>query len=146
MARNQGQFKNGNIPWNKNISFDAGGRSILTRFKPGNVPPNRKPVGTMRKNTDGYWEIKIEPGKYKYRLLHRVIWQSHHKMVPPKGTAIIFVDGNKDNLSIDNLKLVTRAELAVKNQRHNLPAELKEVIFLKRSITQKINKKNQNTR
>jgi len=73
--------------------------------------------------------------------LHREVWKQHHGQYPPAGTAIVFVDGNKQNCDINNLKLLTRKELMQRNSIHNLPEQLKEVLALKRAIVRKINGK-----
>jgi hypothetical protein len=38
------------------------------------------------------------------RRLHRVIWEQHHGSIP-EGYKLYFKDGNKENLSVDNLYL-----------------------------------------
>jgi len=110
-----GCFEKGSRPWN------AGTKGVMrpnrTTFKKGNVPPNRKPVGTERVDSkDGYILVKInETNPYtgfptRYKLKHIVIWERVHGPVP-KGMAVIFKDGNKRNFDLDNLALVSRAEL-----------------------------------
>lgn len=80
-----------------------------TMFKKGNVPGNHRPVGSERVNVDGYIEIKVkEPSKW--RLKHNVVWEQHHGKIP-KGSVVIFLDRDKMNVSIDNLKMITRSEL-----------------------------------
>lgn len=46
---------------------------------------------------------------------HRQLWQSTHGP-QPAGTVIVFIDGDHDHLSLDNLALLTRAEQARLNQ------------------------------
>ena len=46
---------------------------------------------------------------------HRLIWEAAHGP-QPKGTAIVFIDGDTDHLALDNLACVTRAELVRLNQ------------------------------
>ena len=52
----------------------------------------------------------------RWALKHRVVWEQHHKKKIPKGSVIIFADGNKNNLNIENLICVTRNELKVLNK------------------------------
>lgn len=125
-------------PMNKGKKFYAGGRSIQTQFKPGSVPINRRPVGSTRITRDGYIEIKTEEGMGKFSLLHREIWKQRHGSYPPAGTALLFKDGNKQNCTISNLEMVTRAELMNKNSVHRFPEELKQVIALKVVLRRKI--------
>ena len=135
-----GQFLPHRDPPNKGKHFRAGGRSAETRFKPGQVPANWKPVGSTRITVDGYLEIKTEEGMHKWRLLHREVWKQHHGKYPPPGTALIFKDGNKLNCrDISNLELVTRKQLMQRNTVHNLPESLKEVVRLRASIIRRIN-------
>ena len=44
-----------------------------------------------------------------------MIYEKHHGKVP-KGSAVIFLDGDKRNFDIDNLYLVTRSQLAMLNK------------------------------
>jgi len=109
-----GRFRPGDIPYNKGKKkWYAGGEA--TQFKSGNRPWNYKPVGTERTNTDGYVEIKIaDPKTWKGK--HLIIWEQSHGPVP-KGYAVIFADGNKQNVVLENLLLVSRRELAVLNKK-----------------------------
>lgn len=129
----------GSLPWNKGIRFEAGGKSGVTRFKPGSIPPNWRPVGSTRITRDGYVEIKTAEGMFKWRLRHREVWKEHHGEYSPRGTAIIFRDGNRQNCDIDNLELLTRKQLMARNSIQNYPDEIKEVTHLRASITRKIN-------
>ena len=108
------RFKPGHIPYNKGVK---GIRvSIATEFKPGHMPVNHKPVGSERINRNGYIEIKIrEPRTWAAK--HRVIWEKANGPIP-KGHVILFADGNKLNLSLDNLLIVSRGELAVMNHEN----------------------------
>ena len=87
-----------------------------TEFKKGAMPPRYMPVGSTRVNSDGYTLIKIEDPK-KWRSLHVYEWEKVNGPVP-KGSVVIFGDGNKQNFAIDNLILVKQSELAVLNRRH----------------------------
>lgn len=109
-----GYYPKGNIPWNKGLKWDSGGRSHETRFKPGNVPHNHRPVGSERINTEGYVDIKIaDPNKWKPK--HIILWESLYGP-KPKGCKIIFADGNKLNIVPENLLLVSDNELCRMNQ------------------------------
>lgn len=129
----------GSTPWNKGTTYRAGGRSSLHRFKPGAIPKNRRPVGSTRINVEGYVEIKIAEGNFQWRPLHRENWKKIHGEYPPRGTALTFKDGNKQNCDIDNLELLTRKQLMARNSIQNYPDEIKEVTHLRAIITRKIN-------
>lgn len=137
-----GLKRRGSVPWNKGLRYIAGGRSPETRFKPGSIPKNRRPVGSVRLNVEGYWEIKIAEGRNKWILLQREIWKQHHGEYPPRGSVIVFRDGNKDNCrDISNLELMTRKQLMARNTVHNLPESLKQVVRLRATLIRKINDK-----
>ena len=106
-------YKKGSVPWNKGKKGYMGANR--TSFKPGNIPANWKPVGSERIDTEGYALIKIAEPK-KWALKHRIIWEEHHKKKIPIGSVIIFADGDRSNLSIENLICVTREELKVLNK------------------------------
>lgn len=105
-------YKKGSIPWNKGKRGCMGANK--TSFKKGNRPKNWKPIGTER-IIDGYTFIKIADPR-KWALKHRIIWEEYHKKNIPRGSVIIFADGDKSNLSIENLICVTKNELKVLNQ------------------------------
>ncbi|MCR4442172.1 MAG: HNH endonuclease signature motif containing protein [Peptococcaceae bacterium] len=107
------RFQKGLVPWNKGKKGVGGWPP--TQFKKGHMPANYRPVGSERVNVDGYVEIKIaDPNKW--RLKHQIIWEQVHGPIP-RGHAIIFGDGNKLNLSPDNLILVSRKQLVRMNQK-----------------------------
>lgn len=146
---NKGQFKPGNTPWNKGKKFNCGGRSIETHFKPGSIPPNCKPVGTLRINPDGHLLIKTENGRHKWKRLAHVTWRQHHGSYPPPGTVIILKNGQHtdpaSNQDINNLLLLKRGQLMQQNSRHNLPEPIKELMTIKAQITRQINKTQKRT-
>lgn len=107
------KYQKGHTPWNPK-GTKRPGFSNKGSFKKGHVCKNKKPVGTERINRDGYIEIKAaNPSTWK--LKHRLIWEEHYGPIP-KNHVIIFADGNKLNLDINNLIMVTNAELMRINQ------------------------------
>ena len=107
-----GQFEKGQTSWNKDTKGLT--KANKTSFKKGNIPKNHKPVGSERITKDGYTEIKVaEPSKW--RLKQRVIWEEYNGKIP-SNSVIIFADGDKSNICIDNLLLVTRKQLSVLNR------------------------------
>lgn len=108
-----GRFKKGRHPWNKGMKgLNIGSKE--TQFKKGHTPPNHRAVGSERVTGDGYIEIKIaEPNIWRGK--HIIIWEKHNGPVP-KGHAVIFGDGNRKNLDIDNLILVSRQQLLALNK------------------------------
>ncbi|WP_339124329.1 HNH endonuclease [Fusobacterium nucleatum] len=85
-----------------------------TRFKKGFTPWHTKELYSERLDKDGYILIKIaEPNKWVRK--HRWLYEQEHGAIP-ENSVIIFADGNKNNLNIDNLLCVTRNELKVLNK------------------------------
>ena len=109
-------FKKGHIPANKGKKGICGRGCEKTWFKKGQTPSNHKPVGSERIDSkDGYVLIKVaEPRTWKHK--HRVIWEQHHGPIP-KDYVVIFLDGDKQNLDINNLALITRNELKIMNNQ-----------------------------
>lgn len=108
------QFKKGHTPHNKGKHFSCP-ESERTQFKKGNKPWNYKPVGSERVSAEGYLEVKIEDPR-KWKMKHLIIWEQQHGPIP-KGYVVIFADRNKQNLSIENLIMVSRKELLILNRR-----------------------------
>lgn len=126
-----GHFKKGQKSWNHGKKGLTGANK--TSFKKGNVPPNRKPIGSERIDTkDGYVLVKVAeedpntgfPTRYKYK--HIVLWERDHGKIPD-GKVVIFKDGDKRNFAPDNLGIISRAELLYLNGNgySDLPNELK---------------------
>jgi len=107
---------------------------LETQFKKGRLPHNTKPIG-YRSMRDGYWVERTEKG---FEFVHVLIWKQHYGDIP-KGLFIVFKDRNQQNLVIENLELIDRAENMRRNSVQNLPKEILEVIHIKKSITRKIN-------
>lgn len=115
------QFKKGQEPANKGLTWDeymekeAQERCRVTQFKKGDRPLNHRPVGSERITVDGYVEIKVkEPNVW--RLKHYVEWEKVYGKVP-KGHRFLFLDGDRTNLNLDNLKLVPMSVGAIMNKR-----------------------------
>ncbi|WP_411710919.1 HNH endonuclease signature motif containing protein [Lysinibacillus capsici] len=113
-----GQFEKGTTPVNKGTKglYNVGGNR--TSFKKGDTPKNYKPVGTERIDRDGYVLIKVsDSGTWheRWRHKHKVVWEKANGPIP-KGHVLIFLDQNKLNISLENLQLITRAQLARMNQ------------------------------
>lgn len=115
----------------------AGGDGKFTKGHNGYPVHNRAEIGEIRPNrmTRGGWQMMIKVaqqhpytghrGWMKPLKLHN--WEQARGPVP-KGHAVLLIDGDWRHCDVDNLALVTRAELARLNQMHfsSLPAD-KEV-------------------
>lgn len=103
------RFRPGEKSWITGKRFP--GRTNDGCFLPGHRSANAVPIGTERKS-DGYTWVKIQDGhkNRNWKLKQRLVWEEHHGPIPD-GYNVIFVDGNQDNFSIDNLELVSSQEL-----------------------------------
>ena len=108
-----GRFEKGRATWNKGTKGLT--KANVTSFKKGQKPHNYKPLGSERITKDGYCEIKVSDTGRRWRPKHVLIYEKHHGKVP-KGSVVIFLDGDKRNFDIDNLHLVTRNQLAMLNK------------------------------
>jgi hypothetical protein len=139
-----GKFIKGQTPHNKGKKMpkEVYEKVKHTMFAKGNVPPNHRPVGSERISKDGYIEVKVaEPNKW--RLKQRVVYEEAKGKIP-EGCPIIFLDGNKRNFDIDNLRCITRSELLYLNCNGlNNSNEITETGILMARLDRTKNKKKQ---
>ena len=114
------RFQKGNIPANKgkkgSMSPEQYEKCKATMFKKGQVPQNHKPVGSERIDREGYVLVKVaEPNKWRPK--HRVLWEKVNGPIPEKHR-LIFADGNRQNIALDNLILVSYAQSFIMNQKN----------------------------
>lgn len=129
-----GHFPKGQTPWNLGKKGYMGANA--TSFAKGNLPHNHQPLWSERIGKAGYIEMSVPemnpytgfPTRYKHK--HVWIWEQAHGK-KPRGTAVIFRDGNNRNFDLENLLLVTRAELLAMNLHDykNQPEELKPSVL-----------------
>ncbi len=128
---NSGCFQKGNTPFNKGLKWDdylskeSQEKSRKTCFSSedrsiNNSNHNEVPVGTERIEKDGYLIVKIPTktgmSSHKYwKYKHHIVWENEYGAIP-KGHNVIFADGNNRNFDINNLVLVSNAELAYMNK------------------------------
>lgn len=137
------RFERGRATWNKGMKGWQAEGCQETQFKPGQNPHNWNPVGHERLTKDGYLQRKMTDTKCTskdYRMVHHLVWEEQNGPVPT-GHALIFKDRNKTNIQLDNLELITRAELCRRNSIHRYPPELKELIRLQKKLERNIRKK-----
>ena len=135
------RFKTGQTPWNKGrkgVSYEG---CKATQFRKGNKPHTWVPVGTEQIR-DGYLWRKVTDhgGRFDWKQVHVMLWEHRHGPVPD-GLILVFRDRNKQNIQLDNLELVTRAELCRRNSIHRYPPEVKELIRLQKRLEREIRKK-----
>ena len=109
------EFTKGHIPFNKGLKgWDAGGNSHKTRYQKGRISENYKPVGTERIDKEGYTYIKVSNPNV-WELKHRHIWKESGRELP-EGSALLFADGDRTNITLENLILINRQQLALMNK------------------------------
>jgi len=141
------QYKKGDVPYNKGVKMpdEVYEKVKPTMFKPGIVPHNTRPVGSIRVQEKAgeipYKYIKV--GNSNWHLLHRYNWEQVNGKID-KGMVLRFKDGNTMNCEVNNLELLTQQQNMARNTMHQYPAELKEVLKLRNKLNKLINGKEQN--
>ena len=114
------RFKPGQAPWNKGKSYQAGGRSVETQFKPRRPEESRNylVIGSLRiSSKDGYLERKVtdDPRLAPARRwvgVHRLVWEAAHGPIP-RGHVVCFKDGQRtavlEEITLDRLECISRA-------------------------------------
>jgi hypothetical protein len=127
----EGRFGKGGTSWNLGVTMRVSER---TEFKPGNRPHNSVSVGTIawkgRTKNNRYLAQKIaEPNVWEF--CHRLAWQAVNGVIP-KGSVVIFIDGDRENMAIENLACLTRGALVRLNQMgfSSYPVELRPSLLL----------------
>lgn len=138
------RFRPGNIPHNKGKKgWSPGGRAAETRFQPGQRPHTWQPIGSERITAEGYRKRKITDTGYAPRDwvgVHRLLWIARNGQIP-EGHKIAFRNGDKTDIRIENLELITQNESMSRNSVHRLPKALAEVCQLKGTLQRQINKR-----
>lgn len=110
-----GCFEKGHVPSNKGKKMSAAvyEKAKGTMFRKGHTPHNYRPVGSERINRDGYIEVKVKDPK-TWKLKHRLVWEAAYGEIP-KDSIVIFRDGDKQNIDLDNLIMIKKSVNAVLN-------------------------------
>lgn len=138
------RIKPGNVPHNKGIKgWRAGGRSTETQFKPGQKPINTwKPIGHERIVDGGYLQRKMtDTGDTRrdYVCVHHLIWIAANGPIP-RGHIVVFRNGDKTDIRLENLELITKQENMKRNSVHNWPKEILKVQQMKNGLMRRVNK------
>ena len=111
---NKTSFRPGQTPWNKGLKgWQAGGRSIETQFKKGQLGHKHRRIGSksIRKDKGKGQKrmyIKIaEPNIWKLRSV--IVWEQVCGPIP-KGFVLHHKDHDSLNDAVGNLCLLTRGE------------------------------------
>lgn len=139
------RFKKGHIPHSKGkkqtdfMSPEAIERTKATRFKKGQRSLTWRPKGSERINVEGYVEIKTDDVN-KWELKHRVIWKEYYGPIPD-GCNIRFINGNKSDIRIENLSLVSNQDNMRQNSIMRYPNGIRRLIKAQKKLEKTINKK-----
>lgn len=139
----QSRIKPGNVPANKGkkMAKSVYRKVAKTMFKKGQLPVNTKFDGAITTRTDnrGVKQLWIRISKANWMPLSRYKWQKHRGPIP-QGMIVIHKDGNPMNCKVSNLKLISKAENAIRNSIHfNYPKELVKQKLLLGAFKRKIN-------
>lgn len=143
------QFQRGQKPWNAGKSYQAGGRSVQTQFKPGErrgaAAHNWVPVGSYRiAARDHYLQRKTSDqhsGPRDWTSVHRLVWEAAHGPVPAEHV-VVFLPGRKstvlEDITIDAVECITRADLMRRNTIWAHGPEIGGLIQLKGAINRQV--------
>lgn len=139
-----GFFKPGNVPFNKGRKGHCAPGCERTWFQKGHRSDNAVPVGTEREQEDGYIAVKVQDGHKNQNWVakHRLIWEQAHGPIPP-GHIVIFLNGDRRDFRLENLKMISRAEHGVMCKRglHFPDSALTETGALIAKVVLEANKK-----
>ena len=123
-----GKFQKGHVPSPKAINT----KPNRTSFKKGHKPHNWRPVGSER-DVGGYLYVKLTDtgSRHDWHLKHHLVWKESNGEIP-EHSKVVFRDNNPHNCDIENLMLVSNAEMAVINKSGHgaVEPELKETVVL----------------
>lgn len=145
------RFEKGQTPWNKGKPFKAGGRSAETQFKKGEMAGaaqrNYVPIGSLRVTKYGALEQKVtdDPGLYpakRWRPVAHLVWERERGPIPG-GHIVRFKPGLHtviyDEITVDRLECITKAENMRRNTLHRYPKEIADVIRARGVLNRRIN-------
>lgn len=94
-----------------------------------------RPVGSEihRQGENSYVMVKVidDRGAEAWMRKHHLVWKEHTGSLPPKGTRVLFKDGDRSNCAYENLELITDAEAALRmTEYRSYPPALQETIRL----------------
>lgn len=113
-----------------------------TQFKKGQQPHNAlyDHAIAKRKDKSGVYYLHIRVTPAKWVPLQRYTWEQKHGLIR-KGNKIIFKDRNTLNCNLNNLEMVSNAELLNRNSAHRFGPEIFKIIQLRGALNRQINKR-----
>lgn len=133
------RFKIGCEPINKGRPMSGAVYELAhpTMFKPGHIPANYKTLGSERVDKDGYVWMKVADPNY-WMMKHRWLWEQQYGKLD-NNKVVKFIDGDKNNITLSNLRLTDRQGNMIDNTIHNLPPELKQAVHSLGVMKRRIN-------
>ena len=88
-------------------------KGIKYKYEMPKKSNNGKPtkIGSQVIKTDGNM-VKVKVAEHKWEYKQRKIYEDHYGVKLPDDVYVIFLDGNKRNFDIKNLKAISRRESA----------------------------------
>ena len=115
-------------------------KEIKHAFKPGNIPTNKNHYTSTHPSVIKERDRKrsqLKNGMVK--TIGQMTWFKHHGYYPPEGYCITYKDGNVENNAIENLEMITRSELVIRNQKKT-PKFLRDLILTRCTLVRMLNK------
>lgn len=145
------RFKPGHTTWNKGLTGLNFAGSQATQFKAGQQPHNTRPVGEYRIDKQGTLQRKISAASgsnsQRWRGVHELVWIEAHGPVPQQHL-VVFRPGMRttklDEITLDRVECISRAENMRRNSYHNYPKELAQAIRLRGALVRAINQRLKN--
>ena len=145
---NGSYFHKGSKPFNKGkrmaeyVSPEKIANIKTTQFRKGHAPQNTLYDNAVVKRRDktGITYLYIRVKKAEWVPLQRYIWQQEFGTIPD-GYNIVFKDRNTFNCNLDNLELVSNADLMLRNSAHRFGPEIFKIIQLRGALNRQINKR-----
>lgn len=114
-----------------------------TRFKPGSRsarwPIENYPVGALRIHPSR-GDLLIKLAEQAWVPMGRWVWETERGLIPA-GLVVRFINGDRHDTRIENLRLGTKQEVAAENSPNNLPKPLAQLIQLRGALVRQINRK-----
>lgn len=136
------RFTKGQQPWNAGTAGTGLMKGNSGSFKVGQMPHTWQPIGHTRTRSDGYLERKTAntgTTRHDYVGIHHLVWRMHGRSIP-HGHALVFADGDNRNFDLNNLQLISRADLMRRNTVHRHGPEIAQLSQLLGAIKRQINR------
>jgi hypothetical protein len=141
-------YKKGLTPINKGrkmiewANAEAIQKIKSTQFKKGHTPKNTlfDNAVVKRKDKTGIIYLYVRVSLSFWMPLQRYVWEQVHGQIP-KAHNIIFKDRNTLNCNLDNLEMISNADLLNRNSAHRFGPEIFKIIQLRGALNRQINKR-----